>query len=157
MNNFLKSIILIFLLCLSADAQNSYNNENINFSTESVFIHFNSTLLIPGETLYYKFYCINNEFGELSNISKIGYVQLIGENNTVVFRHKIRLDKGQGHGDFLIPSDVLSGNYKIIGYTNWMNNNELNKFFQGNISIINPYKNQNNGRNNCCFVTSKFF
>ncbi len=40
--------------------------------------------------------------------------------------------------DFFISSDLKSGTYKLIGYTNWMLNAE-NSFFQQDIHIINPY------------------
>jgi len=106
---------------------------------ENVFVHYNSGVLFSGETLYYKIYCINAERSALSTLSKIAYIELIAADNTFVFKHKIKLASGEGQADFFIPVDVPSGNYKLIGYTQWMKNEGVSSFFLGNVTIINPY------------------
>ena len=108
---------------------------------EGVFIHYNASLLFVGEYLYYSVYCLNKKTGKASDISKIAYVELIGEKGTVIFRQKIGLENGSGQGDFFIPVSVPSGNYKLIGYTQWMMNWGEASFFQGDVSILNPYTN----------------
>ncbi|WP_148639374.1 hypothetical protein [Aquimarina longa] len=107
---------------------------------EHIFIHHNTTLLFSGEYLYYKVYCIDLKTQKKSYLSKIAYVELVGEDKKTVFRHKIRLEEGHGQGDFFIPVAVASGNYKLIGYTQWMKNEGLSSFFQSDINIINPYQ-----------------
>ncbi len=106
---------------------------------ENVFVHFNTSLLFPAEYLYYSVYCLdlNQRF---STISKIAYVELIGEDRKPVFRHKVRLENGRGQGDFFVPVSVPSGNYKLIAYTNWMKNVGKDYFFRQDISVINPYR-----------------
>ncbi|TJY33460.1 hypothetical protein [Pontimicrobium aquaticum] len=141
----IKKIVLFigfvfFAIYLNGQNKSILSSTDKKFPTESVFIHYNSSLLFSGETLYYKFYCLNNLSNKLSNISKVGYVELVGENRQVVFKHKIALNNGLGYGEFLLPSDILSGNYKLIGYTLWMNNNQQNKFFIADLKVINPYK-----------------
>lgn len=120
------------------------NNEQIEgfmkIPNESVFVHFNSSLLFTGEYLYYSVYCINTKTKVLSEISKVAYVDLIGRNDETIFTHKIILNQGLGSGDFFIPVSVLSGNYKLIAYTNWMKNNDNDFIFQTDINIINPYR-----------------
>ncbi len=106
---------------------------------EGAFINFNSTLLFTGEHLYYSIYCLNSKNNQFSFLSKIAYVELIDENGTAVFLHKIKLNNGIGQGDFLIPTTVSTGNYKLIGYTIWMKNGR-NNFFSSDLSIINPYE-----------------
>ena len=109
---------------------------------EKVFLHYNNSLLFVGEYMYFQMYCLNSETEGFSNISKIGYVELVGENGKRVFRHKISLEEGTGQGDFFIPTSVPSGNYKLLGYTRWMLNNGTQAFYQGDVVIINPYSNQ---------------
>ncbi len=111
---------------------------------EGIFIHFNSTLLFTGENLFYSVYCLNSKNNHLSFVSKIAYVELIDEKGTAVFSHKIKLDNGIGQGDFLIPVSVATGNYKLISYTRWMQNGEVNNFFSSDIAIINPYESTTN-------------
>ncbi len=107
---------------------------------ENIFVHHNTSLLFTGEYLYYRVYCINSKVNNLSDISKIAYLELIGEDKKTVFKHKIRLENGLGQGDFFVPVNIESGNYKLIGYTEWMKNVKGDHFFQSDISIINPYQ-----------------
>ena len=109
---------------------------------ERILINFNSNLLISGEQFLYKVYCINSETNKLNSISKIAYIELIGSDKTVILKYKIRLSSGIGFGDFIIPTTIPSGNYKLIGYTQWMRNGGDTNFFQRDISIINPFNNK---------------
>ena len=117
--------------------------ENVLFDNtlnEGIYLHFNTATLFTGESIYYSVYCISTSTGKLSSLSKIAYVELIGENNENVFNHKIKLNNGTGYGNYKIPIETPSGNYKIIGYTQWMRNADKVEVFQNNITIINPYK-----------------
>ena len=142
-----KTVTVIFLLLATvhfAYAQITLKTEAefANFesiSTESVFVHFNSSVLLVGEYLYYQFYCLNTDLGHFSELSKIGYVELIGKEGEVIFKHKIVLKNGLGNGDFFIPTTVNSGSYKLLAYTNWMRNGKKELFFSSDITIINPY------------------
>lgn len=143
--HILISIFVIFTgtICVFGQLAKSDYSQDIDYSTihqEKIFIHYNNTLLFTGEYLYYKVYNLNSETSALSNLSKIVYVELVGEDKEAVFRHKMRLENSSGQGDFFIPTTVKSGNYKLIGYTQWMKNGGKNNFFQGEIAIINPYQ-----------------
>ncbi|SOC80727.1 hypothetical protein SAMN06296241_2283 [Salinimicrobium sediminis] len=105
---------------------------------EKIFVHYNSSLLFAGEYLYYRLYTLNSETGELSGLSKVAYLDLVAEKDTTIFQQKILLENGLGQGDFFIPTDVPSGKYKLLAYTNWMRNNGA--FFAGDVVIINPYR-----------------
>ncbi|GAA0729410.1 hypothetical protein GCM10009430_39560 [Aquimarina litoralis] len=106
---------------------------------ETLFLHYNNTLLFSGENLHYKIYCFNSEDNAYTNISKVAYVVLLNEDEQYIFKHRIQLNDGIGYGDFFIPVSVPSGNYKIVAYTQWMLNAK-NHFYQGELSIINPYQ-----------------
>ncbi len=143
----ISKLVVIVLLLISFIANSQYKTENNNLHLnytdipqEKVFIHFNTALLFSGEYLYYNIYCINSKTNTLSKLSKIAYVELIGEDLKPVFKHKLKLNNGVGFGDFFLPVSIPSGNYKLIGYTQWMNNKLDNNFFQNDISIINPYQ-----------------
>jgi len=111
---------------------------------EQVYLHLNSSLLFSGEKLLYKFYCLNKETNQLSDLSKIGWVILLNSDKEEVFRHKLKLEHGQSYSDFFIPSNIPSGAYKILAYSAWMLNAEKN-YFQQDIHILNPYKKENKG------------
>lgn len=138
-------ILLVFVAITKIAFSQAVLNNNVEngvaaIPEESVFVHFNTSLILSGEYFYYSAYCFNNNTKKLSDISKIVYVELIGKDNNVVFKHKIRLEKGRGYSDFFIPVTVTSGSYKLIAYTNWMKNAPINTWFTADINIINPYK-----------------
>lgn len=111
-----------------------------DFPNEATYIHTNGSFFLTGVYLYYKIYCFEGEIGNLTTISKVVYIELVGKEGKPIFRHKILLDKGQGNGDFFIPTEVNSGSYKLIAYTNWMQNQDQEHYFQKNITIVNPYR-----------------
>lgn len=136
----LKQICLaIYLIANLAAAQNSIPEGNAG-SGESLFIHANTTVLLAGETLYCKFYCLNPSDRTAGSISKIAYVELIGSDLKSVFKHKVYLDNGIAQGDFFLPSTVPTGNYKLVTYTKWMLDHSPADFFQMDVTVINPFR-----------------
>jgi len=119
------------------------NAEDVNWyqgiTQEKVVVQPNQSLLFVGETMYYKLYCFDAKTNNFSSNSKIAYVELVGENH-VVFKQKVKLTKGVGVGDFFVPPNVKSGNYKLIGYTQWMKNGAKDHFFQTDMVVLNPYE-----------------
>ena len=146
MRKLLTTVIVLFTtFCVSVDAQTSNKNNLLGNNSgdpdrENIFVHHNASLFFTGEYLYYKVYAINSTKRTLSRLSKIVYVELIGEDEKNVFNHKIALINSQGQGDFFIPNSVPSGNYKLVAYTQRMRNIGTANFFQADISIINPYR-----------------
>ncbi len=107
---------------------------------EKVYVSMNTNVLLTGEYLFYKVYCINDKTKQPSDNSQIAYIDLVDENYQLVFSHKIRLENSQGQGDYFVPTSVPSGNYKLVAYTRWMKNGRKELFFQEDVSIINPYQ-----------------
>ncbi|MFP2996187.1 hypothetical protein ABN763_09750 [Spongiivirga sp. MCCC 1A20706] len=144
----LRIYIASAIICLSvfkANGQVLINNAEDLRSLEltpmeTAYLHLNSNVLFPGEYLYYSFYCIDASTYKLSNISKVGYVQLINSSGETILNQKIRLNKGKGQGELFIPSSLNSGNYKLIGFTRWMSNENIDQLFQSDILLVNPYR-----------------
>lgn len=114
------------------------------YSDETVFLSTNATTFVTGETLYYKLDCIKSSNKTPSNVSKIAYVELVDSNKKSVFKNKLYLENSKGQGDYFVPSTIKTGNYKLIGYTNWMLNQAVNSFYQIDIIIINPFQTPDN-------------
>lgn len=126
--------MLVFINTQFSSAQ-----QNISLD-ETVFIHSNATTFVSGETLLYKVYCLKISDKTPSNISKVAYVELVDNTKKSVFKTKVFLENGNGQGDYFFPTTLKTGNYKLIGYTNWMLNRPITELFQMDINIINPYK-----------------
>ena len=147
MKKYFFLLLIIFSQYYSIVAQIVVQNNNETYFNsihqEKIFVHFNDTFLLTGETFYYKLYCLNSENNTLSNLSKIAYVTLVDSELNEVFKQKVTLEAGLAQGDFFIPTSINSGNYKIIAYTQWMRNLGDNAVFSQDISIVNPFnKNQ---------------
>jgi hypothetical protein len=124
----------ILSLFFSGYALCSFSQQNIR---ERVYLHLNSRTLITGETMYYSAYCTSEITGKASNLSKILYVELVGENG-IVHQEKIELVNGHGQGDLFISSLVSTGKYQLLAYTRWMKN--FGDYYQNEITIINPFE-----------------
>lgn len=143
-----KSLTVIIVVLLSVSHFSTAQEKKVKGTSDAIvsliipqeelFIHINTNFLITGETLFYKIYCMNKVSKKLSEISKMAYVELIDPSGNPVFKHKIRLSQGIGYGDYFLPNSLFSGNYKLIGYTQWMYGSSEITFFENNISIVNP-------------------
>ncbi|HCQ12341.1 hypothetical protein [Flavobacterium sp.] len=140
--HFLLLIVTINSALLFAQNSNTTSIEkNIKISTsETVYIQTNNDALITGETLYYQLYCLNPINFKPSDISKIAHVKLVSVDNKVIVEQKLTLKNGAGNGDIFIPSNLNSGVYKLVGYTNWSLNKNDFKYYTKDITIINPFQ-----------------
>jgi len=141
-----QRVIFLFIIMTFQTMSSQYilkNTEDVKWYNsipqENAIVIPSLSLMMPGEVVYYNFHCFNSDTRQYSNNSKIGYVELVGQHGTV-FKHRIKLVGGVGGSDFVIPTSVESGNYKLIGYTQWMKNGLDDHFFQRDLVIINPYE-----------------
>ncbi|MEW4923996.1 hypothetical protein [Algibacter sp. 2305UL17-15] len=111
---------------------------------EKIALHLNTDILLTGETIFYKLFCLLEGANTQSGISKMAYVELIGSEKNSLFRHKLKLSNGLSNGHFFIPANVKTGHYKLVGYTQWMKNNPKNRFVQKDVYILNPYVESSN-------------
>ena len=121
-------------------SETTYNFLTKHIPGEKVQLHTNTNLVLVGEVLYYKVYNQNLIGNSPSPVSKVNYVELIGKNNNVIFKHKLKVVNNVSFGDFFLPETIQTGHYKLISYTHWSLNNATNRFSQKDIYIINPYK-----------------
>lgn len=104
---------------------------------ERVYVHPNTQVLISGETLRFSAFTLSDQTGKISTLSKILYVQLVGEEGAV-FEQKILLEKGRGSGEFFVNSLAPTGRYQLLAYTRWMRN--FGDYFQLPVIIVNPFE-----------------
>ncbi|PCE65867.1 hypothetical protein [Sediminicola luteus] len=107
---------------------------------ETIYAQTNTSLAMPGEYVYFSIYCLNAVTHRLSDISKVGYIELIDAQGQSLIQQRIRLKKGLGKGELFIPTSFGSGNYKLIAYTHWMLNAGIEQLYQKDLVIVNPYQ-----------------
>jgi hypothetical protein len=104
---------------------------------ESIAVHLNTTFFLTGETLLFNIYCTNSANGKLSDLSRIAYVELVGEDMKPLAQIKVVLENGVGRGDYFFDGKTPSGNYTLVAYTKWMRNFDSSSFFRKTLSVIN--------------------
>ncbi len=137
-----KLIYLLFIFSgLVAKAQIPQQDISIDtsvFPKEKVELSINSNVLLAGELLQYKAFNLDLS-NKKSKLSKILYVSMRNENDSVVFVHKLKVENGTASGDFFTPATLQTGVYRLISYTNFSKNNTQDAYVEKNIYIINTF------------------
>ncbi|MFY0650687.1 MAG: hypothetical protein JXQ96_01575 [Cyclobacteriaceae bacterium] len=126
-------ILIIGLIAFGSAARQS----NVE---EQVFLHISSNEVITGETLYISAYCLSALTGKPSPLSKILYLELVGEDG-VLHKEKISLEGGRGYTEFFVPTPMATAKYQLLAYTRWMKN--FGKYFQSSLVVVNPFEKYN--------------
>ena len=108
-----------------------------NFPVEKVYLHFDKPYYAVGDTIWFKAY-VTLEQNQLSAISKIVYVDMINNRDSVVASLRLPVTSGTAYGNIVLPQlTFIEGNYHIRAYTNWMRNFDQGYFFNKNITVGN--------------------
>jgi hypothetical protein len=104
---------------------------------EKVYLHSDREIYYAGDNIWFKAYLVDATDRLLSNHSVNLHVELISPGLKIINSRIIRLDRGLGNGDFLLPGKMSSGRYRLRAYTNYMRNFNDELFFTKDITIIN--------------------
>jgi hypothetical protein len=106
---------------------------------EKLYLHLDRSFYLVGETMWFKAYNLNGGTHRFIDLSKIAYLEVMDKDLNAVVQTKFSLLDGKGNGSLVLPSSVVSGNYKVRCYTNWMKNFSSDYFFETSISVVNPF------------------
>ncbi|MDT8402342.1 MAG: hypothetical protein RQ743_11660, partial [Bacteroidales bacterium] len=130
MKNHIISLILLLTPVLTICGE--------TLNSERVFVHTDRNIYVAGEDILYSFFLFGNT--DTSQLSTVGYLELISINNSAVAQTRLMLSDGYGHGMLSIPDSLTSGLYMLRGYTRFMRNYGQNAFFSQTIAVYNPFK-----------------
>ena len=84
-----------------------------NYPAEKVYLHFDKPYYAVGDTIWFKAYVANGQ--DLpSDLSKVLYVDVISENDTLVRSMKLPVVNTSAYGSITLdPSIYKSSNYRI--------------------------------------------
>jgi len=108
------------------------------FPFEKIFLHTDKPYYFPSDTIWFKAYATNPSEGLTQSMSPSVplYVELISPSILpIAIKKVIKLTKGKGHGDFVIPRDLKPGVYKLRAYTTYSMNFGEQAFFERNVFI----------------------
>lgn len=104
---------------------------------EKVYIHQDRTVYMAGETIWFKAY---QHFSEgIEKGSNVLYVNLVDNNNQLIFNSKWYLENGTTSGCIELADTLTSGHYQLQAYTQWMQNFDLKNCFTREIQIFSPH------------------
>ncbi|TDE12146.1 hypothetical protein E0F88_23295 [Dyadobacter psychrotolerans] len=106
---------------------------------EKIYVHLDRSFYLIGETIWFKAYNLDGSRHRFLDMSKVAYLEILDKENNAVAQTKFSLLKGKGNGSLLIPASVVSGNYKVRCYSNWMKNFGADYFFETDITVVNPF------------------
>ena len=112
------------------------------YPTEKVYLHFDKPYYAVGDTIWFKAYIATGQ-DQPSDLSKIVYVDLIADKDTIVKAMRLPVVNTSAYGSITLdPLVYQSGNYRIRAYTYWMLNTDEAYFFTKNLQIGNAINRQ---------------
>lgn len=123
-----------------AEITDAYNKYKGAYVQEKIFVHTDKDFYVSGEILWFRMFYVDAFYQQPLTISKMGYVELLDNNNRPVLQQKVSLKPGESNGSFVIPYNIATGSYKFRAYTRWMKNFGADYFFEKLIRIANPQK-----------------
>ena len=94
-----------------------YTVAHPSFPLGRVYLHTDRSIYLPGDTVWFKGYCWYGQEGEADTLSRVVHTELTRSDETALEKKSYRLKQGQGHGDFILPKTLESGDYYLRGWT----------------------------------------
>jgi hypothetical protein len=140
------------VFCLPVSAQNDvavlnkiiaktaklYNDQPV----EKVYLHLDKPYYAIGDTIWFKAY-LTIDRHQPSPLSKIIYVDVFGPRDSLIESLKLPVKNSVAWANIALSQyNFHKGNYRIVAYTNWMNNSDPGYFFNKSITIGNAVNNE---------------
>lgn len=105
---------------------------------EKFYLHLDKPFYAAGENIWFKAYLVEASLHHLDSQSRVVYVDLIDDNQTIFKQQMLYAAGGVTFGDFQLPDTLQEGRYAIRAYTNYMKNFGEDFFFLKEFSVLNP-------------------
>jgi hypothetical protein len=156
------ALLLGFVSRPDEDALTRIITQLLNYQSkrpqEKLFLHLDKPYYASGEDIWFKAYLVDGVYYQLdSSISKVMYVELLNDRNTILKRHMLYCPEGIAFGDLALPDTLKEGKYLIRAYTHYMRNMSEEFFFTKEITVFNASKKSNQPASNAGAVDLQFF
>ena len=109
-----------------------------NIVYERVYLQTDKQLYLSGEQIQLKLFTVDAERIPVV-FSKIAYAELV-DDTIARIQIKVSLINGIGAGRMELPTDLPTGIYRLIAYTQYMRNESVEVFFEKNICVVNTFQ-----------------
>ena len=110
----------------------TYSSQN---APEKVYLQTDKDYYTNGETIWFRTYIVNGITHEISDKSRVVYVELTDPNRNIVAQRKVYAGFDKGAAEITLANDIGGGNYLLRAYTKYMLNDRDNVFFQKEIPV----------------------
>ena len=107
-----------------------------NQRPEKTFLHTDKDFYTNGETIWFKTYLVDGISHETSPKSKVVYVELVDNKDSIVARRKLFVENLGASGDIQLDNDIAQGEYTLRSYTKYMLNGEDPIVFEKSVPIF---------------------
>lgn len=153
-----KWLLLMTLFLLSGNVALSQNAESTfskyfeqaqvfsaAYPQEKVHLHFDNTSYFVGDTIWFKAYVTQGENNAPTTLSRPLYIELLDQLGHVSGRQIIKLENGEGAGQFVIERSGLSGYFEIRAFTKWMLAFNNEQYFSRTFPVYRPKQDNKDG------------
>ncbi|WP_282160124.1 hypothetical protein [Ulvibacterium marinum] len=136
-------LLLPFSNLCSQQGENPYHEtileELRNYASiggpEKVYVQTDKEFYGRGETIWFKAYLVDGITHTQSTRSKIAYVELWNEKDSLIAQRKLYIEDLGAAGDIKINDSLHQGTYTLRAYTKYMLNEKEPLFFQKQIPV----------------------
>jgi hypothetical protein len=110
---------------------------------EKVYLHFDNTGYVLGDTVWFKAYVVNASNFLPDTLSGVLYVELLNEKGKLLETKKLKIENGQCHGEFYLNGinvEYFAGFFEIRAYTKFMLNFGEETVFSRVFPVFNEWK-----------------
>ncbi|GGC18680.1 TonB-dependent receptor [Parapedobacter defluvii] len=127
---------IVFLFCaLIVHAQSDQVASSAAFA-EKIYLQLDADVYTTDDTIWFKGVVVESASHRPSAVSGVLHVELIGPDEQVVDRKRIRLTDGIGAGGFGVKEQYTQGNYLVRAYTEWNRNFGPDFMFQTYVAVF---------------------
>lgn len=116
--------------------QTFFDTYQKEFPVEKAYLHLDKSTYTLGEDLWFSAYLTAGSVQVPSPLSSTLYVDLFDGDGLLLEQKVLRLEKGRGNGDFVLPAFGKAGIYQIKAYTAWMRNFGEEYFCTSVVNVI---------------------
>lgn len=136
---YIAALYLSFCITLQAQAPAySAGASAEQFVPEHIWIHTDRQLYVSGETIWFKLYNFDTRKQQLTDFSKVAYLEMINQQGSTTSRIKVGLREGCGQGSIELPEALPNGRYTLLAYTRAMRNLGESAFTSLSLIVLRP-------------------
>lgn len=107
----------------------------VNYHPEKIYVQLDKPQYVAGETVWFKAYLVDAATNEPVPQEEVVYVDILDKQGEAVEHIKLKSTEGKIAGSLSLPDSLISGEYQLVAYTDWMRNFDDEPFFRKAIRV----------------------